>query len=43
MENDENLIHIEQTEMKRYKKLYEEFIELNQSMNLYLKEESEAE
>lgn len=43
MENDENLIHIEQTEMKHYKKLYEEFIELNQSMNLYLKEESEAD
>lgn len=43
MENDENLIHIEQTELKRYKKLYEEFIELNQEVNRYLKEESEAD
>lgn len=44
MEDDDNLIHIEQKELKSYKKLYEEFIELNQSVKLYLKEdESEAD
>ncbi|KAG7494386.1 hypothetical protein JOB18_029634 [Solea senegalensis] len=39
MEDDDNWIHVEQKEMKSYKKLYEEFVELNQSVKLYLKED----
>lgn len=39
LESDDNLTHIEQKEMKHYKKLYEELIELNESVKLYLKEE----
>lgn len=37
--SDDNLTHIEQKEMKHYKKLYEEFIKLNESVKLHLKEE----
>ncbi len=39
MENSENLVHIEQKEMNSYHKLYEDFVELNQTVKLYLKEE----
>lgn len=39
MENDDNLMCIEQKELKQYKKLYEEFTDLNESVKLYLKEE----
>ncbi|KAG7485610.1 hypothetical protein JOB18_014317 [Solea senegalensis] len=39
MEDDNNVIHVEQIEVKGYKKLYEEFVELNQSLKLYLRED----
>lgn len=39
MEDSDNMIHIERKELTSYNKLYEEFIEMNQSVKLYLKEE----